>query len=151
MPYIRKAGKSRGCVLCRALRRPTDRAGLILQRGPTCFAILNKFPYAVGHLMVAPLAHRGSLQALTAAERLEMMNLADRMQRLLDRRLKPHGYNLGINVGRIAGAGVLGHLHLHLVPRWKGDINFMPTIGGTRVLPMGLDELWRRLTDSGRK
>jgi ATP adenylyltransferase len=147
MPYIRRAGKGGGCVFCAALARRSARAALILSRGRTCFAILNKYPYTSGHLMVAPVAHRGTLEALTDEERLELMSLATRMTGRLQERLKPHGFNLGINLGRVAGAGVLGHLHLHVVPRWKGDANFMPAVGGVRLLPMGLPEAWRRLTD----
>lgn len=151
MPYIKIAGKAKGCILCRALRTRTDRAGLIIQRGLTCFCLLNKFPYNNGHLMVAPYAHKATLGEMSDAERLELMTLTAGMQERLDERLGPHGYNLGINQGRVAGAGVPGHLHLHVVPRWNGDTNFMPTTTGVKVMPMSLNELYTVLTRAPRR
>lgn len=141
MAFIKNAHKIKGCVLC------NERRGrLVIRRGRRCFALLNKYPYNTGHLMIAPLAHKGSLGAMTDAERLELLSLTAEMQALLDERLAPHGYNLGINLGRVAGAGVPGHLHLHLVPRWRGDANFFPVTTDVKVMPMGLGEMRRLLT-----
>jgi ATP adenylyltransferase len=151
MPYIRRAARIKRCIFCAARARRRDPDGLILHRGATCFCLLNKYPYNTGHLLVAPYAHKRTLARLTDAERLELISLTARMQELLDRRLAPHGYNLGMNLGRTAGAGVPGHLHLHIVPRWNGDTNFMPATTGVKVLPMGLEELYRRLTRPASK
>ncbi|MBI2899302.1 MAG: HIT domain-containing protein [Planctomycetes bacterium] len=144
MKYIREASDER-CFFCEYLRQRRDARNLILRRGRTCFAILNRFPYNTGHLMVAPLAHKPTLHELGPEEMVELLDLARSMQSALDRFLKPHGYNLGVNLGRVAGAGVVGHVHLHLVPRWNGDTNFMPVVGGTKVMPMTLGESYRGL------
>ena len=143
MTYIRNLLKQKGCVLCREQKR---RSGLVIAHGRTCFALLNKYPYNTGHLMVAPYAHKGSLARMTDPERLELVSLTAEMQALLDERMAPQGYNLGINFGRVAGAGVPGHLHLHIVPRWNGDTNFFPITTGVKVMPMALSELRRLLT-----
>lgn len=145
MTYIKNHKDSAPCFLCAALRSKRDDVHHIVERGRSCFAILNKFPYANGHLMIAPNAHRGSLGELTEAETLEMMELTRRMQGALDRAYAPHGYNLGMNLGRVAGAGLLGHVHQHLVPRWNGDTNFMTTVAEARVLPEDLRTSWQRL------
>ena len=149
IPYIRRAEKEGGegdCFLCADAKTPRrDRKNLVLKRGRTAFVLLNRFPYTGGHLLVAPYAHKADLGALDAAERLEMMDHAADMQALLTRRMKPHGFNIGLNLGRPAGAGVPGHLHLHVVPRWSGDVNFMTTVAGVRVVPQALDELYREL------
>jgi ATP adenylyltransferase len=139
MPYIRKHSDKTPCFLCDYRRTPRkDRPNLVLGRGETCFVVMNRFPYNVGHLMIAPYRHEGELGALTAPERDEMLGLASRAQKALDRAFRPNGYNLGINLGRVAGAGLLGHVHLHLVPRWDGDTNFMPVTAGTKVMPVSL-------------
>ena len=145
MKYIKGHRDGAPCFLCAALRSRKDASNHVVARGPTCFAILNRFPYANGHLMVAPNAHRGSLVELTDAEMLEMMDLTRRMQKTIDRAFRPHGYNLGMNLGRVAGAGLLGHVHLHVVPRWNGDTNFMPVTGGTKVMPMTLAGVYKAL------
>lgn len=145
--YIKsaRAGKA-GCFLCDYRKTPKrDRTNLVLLRGETCLVVMNRYPYNVGHLMVAPLRHVGDLGRLDDAERVELLTLAGRAQRALDQAFRCDGHNLGINLGRAAGAGLPGHLHLHVVPRWIGDTNFMPTVGGTKVLPFGLDETYAAL------
>ena len=138
--YIKEADIP-GCVFCRLLGEATDDKNLILVRRPKTFAVLNRYPYNSGHLMVAPLAHRADLAALDDAEILEMMRLLADMQALLQRAMNPQGFNMGVNLGRTAGAGVLDHIHIHLVPRWNGDTNFMPVIGDVRVIPQALGDL----------
>jgi ATP adenylyltransferase len=149
MAYIKSHKDSTPCFLCAAIRSKRDDRHHVLERGRSCFAILNRYPYANGHLMIAPNAHRGSLGALTEDETLDMMDLTRRMQRSLDRAFRPHGYNLGMNLGRVAGAGLLGHVHLHLVPRWNGDTNFMPVTAATKVMPMTLPAVFRALKRAG--
>src|SRR5688572_5262525 len=149
MEYIKNHKDTSPCFLCQAHRSKRDERSLIIERGESCFAILNRFPYANGHLMITPNAHRGSLAELTDDETLEMMELTRRMQRALDKAYKPHGYNLGMNLGRVAGAGLLGHVHLHLVPRWNGDTNFMPVTASTKVMPQSLGAVRRALLKAG--
>ena len=145
MPYIRKAGKGGGCFFCAALRGRADRKNLLLLRGKTCLAMLNLFPYNNGHLLIAPRAHKGRLTALSKTERAELFDLTVRMQQLLERALRPDGFNIGINLGRVAGAGVPGHVHQHIVPRWNGDTNYMTAVGATKVMPQALEDLFDRL------
>jgi len=122
-----------------------DQKALILHRGRTCFVILNNFPYNPGHLMVLPNREVGQLAELTTEERAEMMDLLVKCQSVLQKVMTPSGFNMGINLGRAAGAGIPTHLHFHIVPRWDGDHNFMPVIADTHVLPQALDDLWLRL------
>jgi len=140
-----QAPPRRGCFLCLYARQRKDRSNLVVLRNRSCFALLNRFPYNSGHLMVAPRAHKSSLGALTARERTDLLNLLVEMQRALDRVLRPEGYNVGLNLGRAAGAGIPGHLHVHVVPRWTGDTNFMPLVGQTKVIPQALEDLYSRL------
>jgi len=145
------------CVFCNLLgasdyavengmaRGDADRAAKIVHRGEHCFICLNAFPYNPGHVMVLPYRHINELAGLETAAAFEMMTLAQRMERILARVYCPKGINLGMNLGKAAGAGVLGHLHLHMLPRWMGDTNFMAVIGETRVLPETLDVTWERL------
>jgi len=151
MEYIKGHKDGAPCFLCAALKGRRDAATFVVRRGRSCFAILNRFPYANGHLMVAPNAHRGSLGELTEAEMLEMMELTRTMQKTIDRAFGPHGYNLGMNLGRVAGAGLLGHVHLHIVPRWNGDTNFMPVTALTKVMPMSLPAVFRALRKAEAK
>ena len=149
--YIAKARAGRqGCVFCQARRSRDDRAMRVLARGRHAFCLLNCYPYNVGHLMIAVSRHVGELTALTSQEQGELMAMAARMTAVLRRALRPHGFNLGVNLGRLAGAGIPGHLHLHIVPRWTGDTNFMPVAGGTKVLSQSLDELYARLKPLSR-
>jgi ATP adenylyltransferase len=145
LAYIKSAAKETGCFFCSYIRQKKDEKNLILCRGKTCFCIINKFPYNTGHIMIVPMAHKGKLSALTNEEVLEMWSMVGAMQDVLDRAMRPHGYNLGINIGRMAGAGVPGHVHIHIVPRWTGDTNYMPITGGTKVMPIALGDLYKLL------
>ena len=149
VPYLRKASKTEApgdCFFCDYVRAPRhDRKNLVLHRGKTAFSVLNLYPYTGGHLLVAPYAHKGEMEKLDAAERAELMDLAIRMKGVLQKVLKPHGFNLGINLGRPAGAGVPGHVHLHVVPRWSGDVNFMTSVADVRVIPQALLEIYDEL------
>jgi len=135
----------RGCVFCRAVKGRDDRANLVLYRGRSAFVILNKYPYNNGHLMIVPDAHLPTLHDAPAATLAEMMALAVRCESALQATYRPTGINLGMNLGRSAGAGIEGHFHLHLVPRWDGDTNFMTVVHGTRVIPEALASTYRRL------
>lgn len=143
--FVRRAHESSGCLFCRVAAGRSDRIHLVVARREHALLMLNRYPYAPAHLMVAPLRHVGTFAGLRAGEREEVMTLAALGERLLRAEYRPHGLNAGANLGRVAGAGFPGHLHLHLVPRWNGDTNFMLTVGGTRVLPESLAETWRRL------
>ncbi len=146
MSYVSTAGSPEAaCVFCSALTAGDDRRSLILHRGTLAFLILNAFPYASGHLMAVITRHVGSIETATAEELAEAMALIQKATRALDAAYHPDGFNVGLNQGRVAGAGVLGHLHMHLVPRWSGDTNFMPMIGETRVLPESLEATYDRL------
>jgi len=146
MDYIRTRKDPRATSpFADLLAAKDDKASLIIHRGRLCFVILNNFPYNPGHLMVLPNREVGQLAELTVEERNEMMELMVRCQAVLQKVMSPSGFNMGINLGRAAGAGIPTHLHFHIVPRWDGDHNFMPVIADTRVLPQALTELWERL------
>jgi ATP adenylyltransferase len=134
-----------GCIFCDAIASGNDRRALVLRRSSQAFLILNKYPYASGHVMAALTRHQGSLGAATTAELAELMELVQSAVVALGRAYHPDGYNVGLNEGRTAGAGVPGHLHMHVVPRWNGDSNFMSVTGNTRVLPESLDTTYDRL------
>jgi ATP adenylyltransferase len=137
-------GEPDRCIFCHALKG-ADAASLMLFRGPTCFVILNLYPYNNGHLMVVPNRHVATLADASADELSELMALTRRAELVLNEVYKPHGLNVGINLGRPAGAGIVDHLHVHIVPRWTGDTNFMTVVGEVRVLPEALEETARRL------
>jgi ATP adenylyltransferase len=143
--YVSQADKAEGCVFCQAAERQDDRAALIVHRGQHCYVIVNAFPYTSGHVMVAPYAHLDSLAQLPRAAADEMMALAQRLESGLRSVYQPEGINVGMNIGKAAGAGVAGHIHLHVLPRWTADSNFMTTVGETRVLPEDLHVTWERL------
>jgi ATP adenylyltransferase len=143
--YIAAADSEKECVFCRALRSGDDRANLIVHRARWNFVILNLFPYTNGHLMIVPYAHIASLADTDEATTSEMMELAKRAQRALESEYHPDGFNIGLNLGRAAGAGVAEHIHLHVVPRWSGDANFVSIVGETRVLPEELETTFDRL------
>jgi ATP adenylyltransferase len=145
MTYIRAARGPSGCLFCRVRRSRTDRGNLVLARRPHALLMLNRFPYNPGHLMVAVARHAARFADLRAEESAGLLELTALAERALEAEYRPHGMNYGLNVGRVAGAGFAGHLHLHLVPRWDGDTNFMPTVGATRVLPESLGRTWSRL------
>ena len=145
MEYIGRAQEPAECLFCRVARAPADRALLVLARRPHAFLMLNRYPYTGGHLMVAVNRHRARFARLTAEERTDLLELVGLAERALETEYHPHGMNFGVNVGRVAGAGIPGHLHMHVVPRWDGDTNFMATVGETRVLPESLARTWTRL------
>jgi len=151
MAYVKRARKTRGCLFCRLVKPGDDRARGIVARRPRAYLVLNSFPYNSGHLMVAMNRHVGTLGGLDAGERADLWELAAVGESLLGTAYQPQGLNLGINLGSAAGAGVDGHLHVHLVPRWTGDTNFMVTVGETKVLPEALDDTYRRLTEALKK
>lgn len=145
MAYIRRADEPAGCLFCRVVKGRADARDLVLARRAHAVLLLNRFPYNPAHLMVAVCRHVARFTDLTAAERDDLLELTALAERALAAEYRPHGVNYGLNVGRVAGAGFPGHLHLHLVPRWDGDTNFMPTVAETRVLPESLAQTWRRL------
>ncbi len=142
--YIAELSEAAGeCFLCRYRNEPdSDRQNLVLWRGRRCFVVMNRFPYTGGHCLVAPLRHVGELYELDDATMLELMSMLRDAQKVLARALNAEGFNIGLNIGRCAGAGLPGHLHLHLVPRWGGDTNFMHVMGDVRVIPQSLDALY---------
>ena len=146
--YMKEAAQGEGpeCIFCDALRQNRDDETLIAHRGKKAFVILNRFPYTSGHVMIVPYAHVGELNLCEAAALEEMMSLAQRVERAYRANYKPDGINLGMNLGRAAGAGVAGHLHLHMLPRWIGDSNFMTVTGETRVQPEELKTTYERLS-----
>jgi ATP adenylyltransferase len=133
------------CFICRGLSEQDDRANLIVRRAPLTVVVLNRFPYNNGHLLVAPRAHKGELEELTPDELLATMQEVQRMVVQLKEIFHPDGFNVGLNLGRAAGAGLPGHLHWHIVPRWHGDTNFMPVLSDTRVIVQSLDALYELL------
>jgi ATP adenylyltransferase len=134
-----------GSIFTQIAQSSDDVANLVIARDRTCFALLNKYPYTGGHLMVVPYKHTPDLHGLTDEELGDMMKLVRRCQDAISAVMKPQGFNIGINLGRIAGAGIEGHLHVHIVPRWSGDTNFMPVIANTTVLPEALTDLAAKL------
>jgi len=146
MEYIESNNnKEAGCVFCNAQARTDSAENLIAHRGERAYVILNRFPYTSGHLMVNPFEHKPNLEELDSATRAEMIELTSRSTTVLKNIYKSQGFNIGVNIGEAGGAGVLGHVHIHIVPRWKGDTNFISTIGGTRVLPEALDVTYMRV------
>jgi ATP adenylyltransferase len=134
------------CFICRGLAQQDDRKNLIVLRRPYSVVVLNRFPYNNGHLLVAPLLHKGSLQELTSDELLANMEMVREMVGVLGELMHPDGYNIGLNLGTAAGAGLPGHLHWHLVPRWNGDTNFMPIFADAKVLSQSLESLFDMIT-----
>jgi ATP adenylyltransferase len=145
--YVSQSGKGEGCPFCQqvALDPARDRENLVLYRGRYNFILLNLYPYTTGHMLVTPYAHVADLDQVTPETLVEMMGLAQRLQTALKESYNPEGYNLGMNLGRCAGAGVADHLHLHLLPRWTGDSNFMTVVGETRVEPEDLFATYDKL------
>ena len=137
--------KEPGCFFCRKAQESNDAKNYVVIRDRTCFALFNTYPYNPGHLMVAPYKHTPDLDDLAQQELAELMSLTRRCKQLLARAMKPNGFNIGINLGKSAGAGVLDHVHIHIVPRWEGDTNYMPVLGDTHVLPQALDEVYEVL------
>ncbi len=145
MAYIKQARRPRGCIFCAKSRARRDAANLLLHRGRHGFIIMNLFPYNSGHLLVAPYAHVKSIEHLPDSVTLDLLKLTNRALRVLRAEMRPEGFNVGINLGRVSGAGIEGHTHLHIVPRWNGDTNFMPLFAETRVIPEHLVATYRKL------
>ena len=139
-------GAEEPCFICRGLGEDDDRRNLIVRRTPLAVVLLNRFPYNNGHLLIAPRAHKGRLDELTPDELLETMEAVRLLVNVLGGLMRPDGYNVGLNLGAAAGAGLPGHLHWHVVPRWHGDTNFMPVVSDTRVIVQSLDALHQLLT-----
>lgn len=144
--YIKKADKEKGCLFCRVFRSTRDKKNLLVFRSKHAFALLNLYPYNNGHIMVIPVRHTPELESLTADETTDLMDSVKKAKRLLDASLKPDGYNIGINIGRASGAGIEKHLHIHIVPRWQGDTNFMSAVYATKIISQSLQELYKTLT-----
>jgi ATP adenylyltransferase len=147
LEYLKSHRDDASCLFCDVAGARKDKDNLVLYRGSTSFVIINLYPYSTGHLMVVPNRHLGRLTAATAAERGELMDTLALCERILMESYSPDGMNMGLNLGRAAGAGILGHLHFHLVPRWSGDTNFTTAIGNTRIIPETPDQTYARLAD----
>ena len=138
--------KEEGCFFCNAWnQRGREEENLLLARGEQCFIMMNRYPYTNAHLMIAPARHAGSMEDVTTEEGCELWRLTTLAKMALTNAFAPHGFNIGINQGRVAGAGVVDHLHVHIVPRWSGDVNFMPVFADVRVIPQALEETWEKL------
>lgn len=146
--YVTQAEKPAGCIFCRMSADRNDEENLIVHRAQHNFVVLNLYPYTSGHLMVVPYVHVSELSALEEAAAVEMMALTRQAERHLRALYRPAGLNLGMNMGEAAGAGIAAHIHMHVLPRWIGDANFMTTIGETRILPEDLAVTWRRVRDA---
>ncbi len=144
MTYVKEASSAGECIFCEALKLRDDEA-LIVFRGERAFAILNKYPYNTAHIMIAPKRHVARPELLTNEEVIELHEILTLIIKAIDSEYSPHGYNIGLNIGRVAGAGIESHLHIHVVPRWSGDTNFMPIIAGTKVIPEDLRNTYKRI------
>jgi len=138
-------GKKEKCIFCDKVKNNNDRENYLLLRGKNGFVMLNTFPYNNGHLMVAPYKHVPDFAGLEENELGELMGLVKKSTQILKKALKPEGFNIGINVGKVAGAGVEGHIHIHIVPRWEGDSSFISTVGDTKIIPESLDDTYKKL------
>ena len=145
MKYVENNKKQEGCIFCNALARTDNVENLIIKRGTLAFIIANLYPYTSGHIMVAPMAHQPSLELLEPDSRAEMMELISESMVVLKGIYHPQAFNVGANIGEAAGAGEPGHVHMHIVPRWQGDTNFMSTLAETRVLPESLEDTYQRI------
>ena len=147
MAYIEKHKDEVGCVFCDAQTQPDGPENLVLARGQRAYVILNRYPYTSGHLMVVPNQHHPSLEGLDSQTQAEMMALTTKAIRAVSKVYHPQGFNVGVNIGLAAGAGILEHVHMHIVPRWVGDTNFMSSLGETRVLPETLEKTYQRVKE----
>ncbi|MEG1823549.1 MAG: HIT domain-containing protein [Cloacibacillus sp.] len=146
-----KEPRSQECIFCKFPKLDEDEKRLIVERGKYCFVILNAYPYNPGHLMVVPYRHTADITGLTAEELAEMTALVQKSVKALTELMQPHGFNIGMNLGKVAGAGIDQHLHMHVVPRWNGDTNFMPVIGSVRVVSESLASAYGRLKETWAK
>ena len=144
--YVSNADKEGTCFLCAAANDTDDRKNLVVRRGRHGFAILNRYPYNNGHVMVAPYAHKADLPELTDDERSDMMTLLLEIEGALREAFNPHGFNIGLNIGAAAGAGIPGHIHIHILPRWTGDTNFVSTLADVKVISQSLEESYAAIT-----
>ena len=151
LSYIEGQKSVEGCVFCIAAAEQIDAENLIVERAKHCMVMLNRYPYSSGHLMVIPYVHAADLSLIGAEVRAEMMELSEKWSRVIAEAYHPHGFNLGVNIGKSAGAGIAEHLHMHIVPRWNGDVNYMTTVGNTRVLPEALADSYTRLIAAAEK
>ena len=154
MAYVGGIAESKGCFLCDALAKAKagdDDSCLVVWRSKLTFCIINRFPYNNGHLLIAPNRHVGDVAKLTEKEMTAIMRDTARAQKLLAKVMNPHGFNWGLNVGRAAGAGLVDHLHMHIVPRWQGDTNFMPVFADVKVVPQALEDLCEKLKAAGKE
>ena len=150
--YVTKLiGKTKKCVFCQILREKKDKKNFIFLRTRYSFAVLNIYPYNNGHTLIMPYRHINDLTKLTFDEQHDLLALLTKVRKLLDRVVRPKGYNIGINLGRAAGAGFPGHVHIHIVPRWVGDVNFMPVTAETKVISQSLQTLYQRLMQAQKK
>ncbi len=143
--YISNVDNTSSCVFCRAAEEEDPRKVYRLTKTSESLVLLNLFPYNSGHAMVAPLRHEGSFENLSAEEAADMIFCLKKLITLMKKKLDPDGFNIGANIGRVAGAGIPGHFHMHIVPRWNGDTNFMPVFGKTKIISISLDEIWQKL------
>ena len=144
--YVSGKKKPKGCLFCAMTKGRRDEKNYVVLRTPLSFAVLNLFPYNNGHVMIVPKRHVRSLDLLSEQELMDLLRCLKMAQANLKRILKPHGFNIGINEGAMAGAGIDKHLHIHLVPRWKGDVNFMPVLSSTKIISQSLDALYKAFT-----
>jgi ATP adenylyltransferase len=144
LEYIR-GPKDGECIFCRAIESDDDEGNYVVHRGERAFVILNAYPYNNGHVMIAPYEHQATIDPLGEPTLLEIMVLVQRSIAALRQAYEPEGFNIGMNIGKVAGAGIEDHVHMHVVPRWGGDTNFMPVVGDTRVLPQTLADSWKEL------
>ena len=142
--YI-QAKKNTGCIFCQKLRQKKDRTNFIVKRGKFVFSILNIFPYNNGHTLIVPYRHIDSLEKLSNDELIEMFEFIKQTTKQIKSKLKAQGFNIGFNIGKVAGAGIDKHLHVHIVPRWEADTNFMPVLSGTKIISQSLEELYNNL------
>lgn len=147
MKYMMRQERSEECIFCKAAAEEAGVENLVVLRRKTAFVILNRYPYTTGHIMIVPYVHVDTIEALDSAARGEMMDLMAEMMIMLRELYHPQAFNIGANIGMEAGAGIAGHVHLHVVPRWAGDTNFMSTIGETRVLPEELVDTFQRIRE----
>jgi ATP adenylyltransferase len=143
--------KKKGCIFCRILKEKKDKQNFVFIRTKHSYAVLNIYPYNNGHVLLVPNRHLKDISDLTRGEREDLLDLLDTTKALLQKVLNPKGYNVGMNLGRIAGGGIPGHLHIHLVPRWRGDVNFMPVVANTKVISQSLEVLYAKLSQAYQK
>ena len=143
--------KGSGCIFCEMAAPGDDRERLILHRGERCFTVLNRYPYNNGHMMIVPYKHVGELSELDGVDYEEMLSMSSASVKIMRETMEAEGFNMGLNIGAVAGAGITDHIHMHLVPRWRGDANFLPIIGGTKSMPEYLDDTYNRLKEPFEK